>query len=62
MNHNILITGGVGFIGSHLVRYFVNNYSNYYHNLDILSYASNLKNLSIIEELTFQVIFVILIL
>ena len=51
MNHNILITGGVGFIGSHLVRYFVNNYSNYnIYNLDILSYASNLKNLSDIKN------------
>ncbi|MAW08514.1 MAG: dTDP-glucose 4,6-dehydratase [Halobacteriovoraceae bacterium] len=46
MNHNILITGGVGFIGSHVVRFFVNKYPNYHiYNLDILSYASNDDNL-----------------
>ena len=50
MKNNILITGGAGFIGSHLVRLFVNKYpkSNII-NLDILSYAGNLENLKDIE-------------
>lgn len=44
---NILITGGAGFIGSHLVRRFVNNYSDYHIiNLDLLTYAGNLENLT----------------
>ena len=43
---NILITGGAGFIGSHLVRLFVNNYKEYHiYNLDALTYAGNLENL-----------------
>jgi len=50
MNENILITGGAGFIGSHVVRLFVNKYPHYnIYNLDILNYASNTKNLKDIE-------------
>ncbi len=42
----ILITGGAGFIGSHLVRLFVNKYPQYrIINLDALTYAGNLENL-----------------
>ena len=48
---NILITGGAGFIGSHLVKYFVKKYSNYkIINLDSLTYAGNLENLRDIEK------------
>jgi dTDP-glucose 4,6-dehydratase len=47
----ILITGGAGFIGSHLVRLFVNKYPQYQiYNLDKLTYAGNLKNLLDIEN------------
>jgi len=48
---NILITGGAGFIGSHLTRLFVNKYPHYHIvNLDKLTYAGNLENLKDIEE------------
>ena len=47
---NILITGGAGFIGSHVVRLFVNRYPHYnIINLDKLTYAGNLANLSDVE-------------
>ncbi|WP_147676996.1 dTDP-glucose 4,6-dehydratase [Algibacter pacificus] len=50
-NKNILITGGAGFIGSHVVRLFVEKYPEYHiFNLDALTYAGNLENLKDIEN------------
>tara|TARA_R110002072_G_scaffold289873_2_gene457228 strand:- start:24475 stop:25524 length:1050 start_codon:yes stop_codon:yes gene_type:complete len=51
MSKKILITGGAGFIGSHVIRRFVNKYKDYHiYNLDSLTYAGNLENLSDIES------------
>ncbi|MBM3399305.1 MAG: dTDP-glucose 4,6-dehydratase [Bacteroidetes bacterium] len=51
MSKNLIITGGAGFIGSHVVRLFVNQHPEYsIINLDVLTYAGNLENLKDISE------------
>ena len=53
MSKKILITGGAGFIGSHVIRLFVNKYPDYtIINLDALTYAGNLENLKDVEQKT----------
>lgn len=50
-SRNLLITGGAGFIGSHVVRLFVTKYPQYrIINLDVLTYAGNLENLRDVEQ------------
>ena len=47
----ILITGGAGFIGSHLIRHLVHNYPDYlFVNLDALTYAAELSRLATVKD------------
>ena len=51
MKRTLVITGGAGFIGSHVIRHFVNKYPDYrIINLDKLTYAGNLANLKDVED------------